>query len=282
MGAGLANEPEVEGEVVDGANLQGEQLLRLIEVVEIGACVGLVDVACAAGVDGREVVGPLGVAHVERALGGEEHGVAAVARRHDAVEHVDAEADGFEDVGGCAYAHEVAWSVLGQDAVDEFNHLVHDVGRFAHGQASDGVAFGILRGYELGALDAQVAVGAALYDGEEALVVAVAGLGLVEALDASVEPVMGELQALAGIVVGGRSRGTFVEGHHDVGSDAAFDVHDALGREEMLAAVDVAAELAPFLTQLAYAGEGKYLEAAGVGQHWAVETVELVESTCGL
>jgi len=267
---------------VDGSQLQGQQLLRLIEVVEIGARILPVDGAGAVGVDGREVRGPFGVAHIQGALAGEEHGVAAIAAGHHAVELIDAEGDGLEDVLGGTDTHEVAGAVGGEDAVDELYHLVHHLGRFAHGQAANGIALGILGGDVLGALRAQVAVGATLHDGVEGLVVAVAGLCLAEALHAAIEPVMGEGEALAGIVVGRRAWGTFVEGHDDICADGALDVDDAFGGEEMLRAVDMAAELAAFLAQLTNAREREYLEAAAVGEHGALEAVELVQAAGSL
>ena len=46
----------------------------------------------------------------------------------------------------------------------------------------------------------------------------------------------------------------------------------------MLAAVDVRAELGTLLAQLADAGEGEHLETTAVGQHRAVEAVELVQA----
>ena len=46
----------------------------------------------------------------------------------------------------------------------------------------------------------------------------------------------------------------------------------------MLAAVDVRAELGTLLAQLADAGKGEHLETTAVGQHRAVETIELVQA----
>ena len=108
--------------------------------------------------------------------------------------------------------------------------------------------------------------------------VAILRLRLVEARDAAVQPAVGQFHRLLGIVVVGIARRTLVEGHHDVRPDGALDVHHAFGREDVLAAVDVRTELGPFLAQLADAGEGKHLETTAVGQHRAVEAVELVQA----
>ena len=101
-------------------------------------------------------------------------------------------------------------------------------------------------------------------------------------LYAAVEPVMCECEALLGVVVGGCARGAFVEGHYDVGTDAALDVDDLLGGEEMFRAVDMAAELTSLLAQLADAREREDLEAAAIGEHGAVEAVELVQAAGSL
>ncbi len=113
MMAGVCNETEIERQVVDAGDLHSQQLLCLEEVVEVGLGGYAVDVA-AVRVNRTEVHLPLLVAHVHRALVGEEHSVAAVTGRHYAVEHVDTTLDGFEDVLWSSYAHQVARLVLRQ------------------------------------------------------------------------------------------------------------------------------------------------------------------------
>ena len=254
MLAGIGDQSQVEGQVVYAGYLQGQQLLSLEQVVQVGLGVQSVDVA-SVGVNGREVGFPLLVAQVHRAVVGEQHGVAAVASGHDAVEHVDAALYAFEYVLRCAHAHEVARTVLGQYLVDHLYHLVHHLRRLSHSQASDGVTLGTLVGHEFCRFLPQVLVLAALHNGKQCLVVAVEGLRLVESLQAAVQPAVGEPQRLLGIQVVALARGTFVEGHHDVGADDALRVHHVLGCEEVLAAVYVAAKFATFLAQLADASQ---------------------------
>ena len=279
MLAGGADQPEVEGEVVDGANLEAEDFLGADEVVEVGEGVDVVAVGVAFGVDGVEAGFPLFVFNVDGAVGSEEKSVAAVAGGHYAVEHVNAAFDGFENVGRSADAHEVAWAVEGKDGVDNFNHLVHGFGGFAHGEAADGVAFGVFGGYVFGRLTAEVGIFAALDDGEEALVVAVEGLGGVEAVDAAVEPAVGELHGVFGVAVVGLAGSALVEGHDDVGSDDTLNVHYPFGGEEVAAAVDVGAEGAALVGDFAVFGKRENLKAAAVGEQRAFPTVEAVEAT---
>ena len=193
----------------------------------------------AVGVNGRKVVGPLGVAHVEDSFCREEHGVASVPCRHDTVEHVNAAFDGFEDVDGCSDAHEVAWAVGGKNVVDNLNHLIHHLRRFAYGQSADSVAFGVELSDEAGTLLTQVFVRAALYDREERLRIAVVRFRLAETFHAATKPAVGQVEASPGIGVVGCAWRALVESHHDVGADSALDVHDALRREEVAASVDV-------------------------------------------
>ena len=93
---------------------------------------------------------------------------------------------------------------------------------------------------------------------------------------------MGQVEALASVGLVRRPGRAFVERHHDVGADGAFDVNDPFGGEEMFAAVDVTAELAAFFGEFANAGEGEDLEASAVGQHRAGEAVEAMESADAL
>ncbi len=138
-----------------------------------------------------EIYLPLLVAHVHRTVVGEEHGVAAVAGRHYAVEHVHASLDGFENVLRCSYAHEIARLVLRQDFVHHLYHLVHHLGRLAYGKSADGISVGSLVGNVLGCFAAQFGEGAALHDREETLLISVERFGFVEALDAAVSAIAG-------------------------------------------------------------------------------------------
>ena len=53
---GFAYEPEVEGEVVDGGYLHGQQLLCMKEMVQVGLGVERVYYRRAVGLDGRQLL----------------------------------------------------------------------------------------------------------------------------------------------------------------------------------------------------------------------------------
>ena len=177
---------------MDRRDLHGQQFLRLEQMMQIGFRVDAVDVA-AIGIDGREVVLPFFVAHVHRPFVGEEHSVTAIASGHHTVEHIYATFDGLKDVLGRADTHQITGTVLGQDLVHHFDHVVHYLGGLSHSQpANRGTAIIVQLSqdvaYVFSSILTQVFICAALYDGEERLVMAIKWLRLVEALHASFQP----------------------------------------------------------------------------------------------
>ena len=248
-------------------------------MVEISLCSYTVDVA-SVGVDRGEVHLPFLVLHVHSALVCEQHSVASVAGWHYTVEHVDTTLDALKDVLRCADTHKIAWLVLRQDGVDHLNHLIHYLRWLADSQSADCIAVGSLVGNELCCLGTQVLVGAALHNGEQTLLVTIQRLSLVKPLDAPVKPALGHSQAVLCVGVITQSGRTFVESHHDVGTDNTFSVHYILRSEDVLRPVDVASELTSFLCQLANAGQREYLEAAGISQNRAFPAIEPVQSAC--
>ena len=235
----------------------------------------------AGGVEFGEILRPLGVAHVHDALPGEEHTVAAVARGHDAVEHVHAARDAFQDVRRRTDAHQVARAVVRQQRADELQHLVHLLRRLPHRQAADRVAFGVeLRGV-VGRLPAQVGIDAALQDGEKGLRVAVERLRLAEAFRVALQPGLREIETLARVGVVGVAGAALVQRHHDVGADDALRVHVVLRGEDVARAVDVALEGATFRGQFADRAEREHLETAAVREDGPIPRLEGVQAACG-
>ena len=82
-----------------------------VEMPEIGTRMVAAGVAPARPIEGSIVLGIAGVLDVDAALAGEQLPVARVARRHDAVEHVDAPGNGLDEVERRAHAHQVAGEV---------------------------------------------------------------------------------------------------------------------------------------------------------------------------
>jgi hypothetical protein len=114
---------------LDGGDGEGKVFAGLEEVAEVGLAVVVAHGTVNAFVEGGEVPFPFFIVDVDDAPGGEEHGVAAVAGGHYAVEHIHAEGNAFEYVPGGAYAHEVAGPVLGQGFAAKLADLVpHGLG----------------------------------------------------------------------------------------------------------------------------------------------------------
>ncbi len=78
-------------------------------------------------------------------------------------------------------------------------------------------------------------------------------------------------------VVGGAGR-TFVERHHDVGTDGALRIHHIFGRKQMPRSVDVRVKQHAFLFHLACASQRKHLKTAAIGQNGAIPAVEFVQT----
>nr|GFD31182.1 hypothetical protein [Tanacetum cinerariifolium] len=82
----------------------------------------------------------------------------------------------------------------------------------------------------------------ALRSEQHAVASVAARLGGVEARDAALEPAMRHVQRAAGVVVLAGPGRAFIERHNNIGPDAALNIHHALGRKQVLRAVDVRAK----------------------------------------
>ena len=207
--------------------------------------------------------------------------VTAVTGGHHTVEHVDATLDGFKDILWRTDTHQVTGTVLRQDLVDHLDHIVHHLCGLSDSQSSDGGTTTIVQSAQhiadvFGGILTQVFIGTPLYDGEQRLVIAVEGLCLVEALDASFQPALREPEALLSILVIALAGRAFIESHHDVCTYHTFCVHHILRREDVFGTIDVAAELTTFFLQLADTRQREDLKTARVRQNGTIPGVELV------
>ena len=189
MLTGIGYQSQIERQVMDAGYLHGQKFLSLKQVVEVCLRMDAVDVA-AVRVDGGEIVFPFLIAHIHCALIGKEHRIAAVACRHDAVEHIDTALDGFQDILGGTNTHQITRTILGQDSVDNLYHVVHHLSGFAYGQTTDGGTTAVVETAEhiadvLGCILSKILIGTALNDGEQSLGITVKGFCLIETLDAT-------------------------------------------------------------------------------------------------
>ena len=138
----LSNQPQVKREVMDGSDLERQQLIRFEQMMQVSTAVKRIDIRMRVRIDRRKIVSPFAVAHVHRTESSEELTVTPVACRHDTVEHIHAPFDGFEQVHRRTDSHQVARLVFRQNAVDQFDHFVHFLRRFTYRQSADRVPIG--------------------------------------------------------------------------------------------------------------------------------------------
>lgn len=242
-GAGVFHKLEVEVEVVEGEDALGDDFSGAEAVAEEGAGeAGNVGVGVFGEGGGVEFEGF--VFNVDGAVVGEGLSVAGAAGGVDAVEHVDALADHFEELGGRAEAHCVAGLVLGEEGFGILNGGEHFLLGFADGDATDGVAVEIEVDEGACGFFTEVGIDAALDDTEVELATVPAG-GLVgfNPIFATFSPSGGEAGGFFGVFTLAGIGRAFVEEHGDVGAEDGLDFHALFGAEHHAGAIEVALEL---------------------------------------
>ena len=205
------------------------------------------------------------------------------ARGQHAVEHVHALAHRADERRGVADTHQVTRAIVGQRLAHIAERLEHHVMRLAHRIAANAEALEALvarstaRGVNfdeaLRALEAQVAMHAALYDGEKRLIFA----GMRGA--ATLSPLPRQFRGRSHGLFRRRIANALIELHHNIGTDALLDVHIALGRPTVLAAVIIArVECDAVGVGLHHVVEAEQLEPARIGEHGAVVVHELLHA----
>src|SRR2546423_1708716 len=278
-------------------------------MTQVGARVSAADRARASVVEGPGVGRPARVLDVQLSARGERLTVATVARRHHAVEHVNAARDALYQVFRRTDAHQVARRCRRHLWRDPLDHLVHHFLLFADAQSPDGVAVEADFDRSRKALAPQVKVRRALHDAEDRLttvqavaahprliVVAVRvrrparvrvfyitcvrafALQLVEARARATRPARGQLHRGARRVVRGLAGRALVERHHDVGAERGLHLHRDFGREEAETTVNVRAKLDALFRDASQVAQTKNLKAAGVGQYRATPADEFVQT----
>ena len=101
---------------------------------------------------------------------GERRAVSAIARRHDAVEHIDAARDAKHEVERFADAHQIARLVRGQSIRGRLEGADHLLRGFADREAAQSITGEIQLRQRLGTADAQGDIGPALNDREQGLI----------------------------------------------------------------------------------------------------------------
>jgi hypothetical protein len=254
--AQLAHQRLVVVQVVQGVQARAEDLVRLLQVVQVGAREVPAGVAGAGFVERARVVAPARVADLDVAAARVEPAVARVARRQHAVEQVDPRRHRLDDVLGRAHAHQVARALGRQARRGVRQHALARFPGFADREAADGIAVEADARQALEAGVAQVRVDAALHDAEQGIP------GTRECRLGALGPAQAELHRFLGLLVRRRVRRAIVEHHGDIGIERALHAHRFLGCQQQPIAVDGRGELHPVLTDLAQGAQAEHLEAA--------------------
>ena len=166
------------------------------------------------------------VAQVDRPEARKDAPVAAIARRHHAVEHVDTARDRLEQVVGGADAHQIARLVARQRRRDRLDHRQHHLLRLANREAANRVTGKANVNERARVFEPQSGIIAALHDAEQRP----PPRRTLEGALATLRP--GERQPHRALDRRAfcRQLQTFVELHHDVGAEQVLHLDGALGR----------------------------------------------------
>src|SRR5262249_37863632 len=166
---GARRHAEHEAEVVEREQPQAEDLLLRDEVADVSPREALARGTVAARLQRLGIAGEAGVAQVEPPLPRQRRARPAVARRKNAVEHVDPALDDVEDAERIADAHEVARSLGGQKRRGGSDGFQHGVAALPHAESTQRVAVEAELDDLFHRTAAEFGVDSALRDAEEEL-----------------------------------------------------------------------------------------------------------------
>lgn len=270
-GPHLADQGLVVGDVVERQEDRAEHFAGNKKVPEIRTGVAAAGQAAAVGIEGSEVLLVCGIFDADGTMAGEGHSIAAIASRHNAVEHVDAAADGFEQIFGATDTHQIARLVRGQERDSAVEGGIHLRRRLSDTQATDGVAGEVHAKQPKGRAFAEIRMKSTLHDPKERLVGA--GLGG----SAAFGPASGAVDGAKNFFAGFAGRRAFVEAHDAVCSERFLDLHGAFRRKLKQITVDVGSEDDFVVIEPAKIGKTEHLKSAAVGENRAIPIHELVQ-----
>ncbi len=263
-------------DIVDGEEADAEDFAGMEEMPHIGAGKIPATIAGAALFHGAKIIGIAAGLDGDGAVAGKGGAVAGMARRHDAVKHIDAAGDAFDDLNPVADAHQVA-GVVRRDMGDREIDSAHHFGfRFTDADAADGIAVEADFRESLCAAFTQIGVDSALNDTEEQLT------GSERLLAAAFGPAEGFVDGFRSVVVCCGIRDAFIETHHDIRAEDALRPERFCGTQEELFPIDMGLESDAIGLDFAEFAERKDLKAAGIGQDGTIPSHKRVQTTAVL
>lgn len=260
-------------DIMNGDEAIGEHFIRLKKMTDVGFAEMATGITSAAFFQRRKVFEILALLDALTPLAGPEGTMAGNTRRLDAVEHVDAKASSLDKVIRIANAHEIMRFMLGHEWHGFCEELVHNVVWFTDAESTNAKSWQVKLSDLLDAELAQIGVHAALDDAEKSLT-----RWIFLRFDTALEPTGGALEGIFRVAAIGSVRDTLIKGHDDVGAKGVLNFHDGFRREKMLGAVEMGAEKHTFFRDLAQIAEAEHLEAAAIGEDWAIPVHEAVET----
>lgn len=111
------------------------------EVSDVSAGESATRQARAIRIEWSEIMTIFRVSNIESFSISDERGThTSISRGHDAIEHVNAGGNAFDEIPGSSDAHEVAREIFGHLIDESLTEFVHFSGCFTDGEATDGEA----------------------------------------------------------------------------------------------------------------------------------------------
>jgi len=88
-------------------------------------------------------------------------------------------------------------------------------------------------------------------------------------------PVHCPLHLLKAIIMGR----AFIQDHYDIGAEGLLEFNDQLGSEQVLTAINMRAKHDPIVVYLAEPSQTEYLKATAIGEHSAIPTHKVMQTT---
>lgn len=266
--------------VMDASEGFAGDFVDFVEMVQVGGSVIFTTVTVAGRVEGREHFAVFGIANIDAAVWGIEGAVAGLASGGNAVKSVATILGADEEIARFGtHAEKMARLILGENLVSELDDIGSFFG-FGSVERADAVAINWLLRHELGGFAAKVLEQPALDDGIKILFWPVVLFGFLgEALvfsDIARKPIVRAKHSLANKVFVRRIDG-LIESHVDVGADLPLGLHGDFGIHADFVAVDVGFKCDAIVVDFSI-GQGKHLEATGIGKGWAVPAGEFGEA----
>lgn len=263
-------------DIVDREEANAEDFAGMEEMPHVGAGKIPATIAGATLFHGAKIIGVATGLDGNGAVAGKGGAVAGMARRHDAVEHIDSAGNAFDDLNPVADAHQVTGMGSGDVGDGEIDSAHHFGFRFTDADATDGITIEADFRKPLCAAFAQIGIDAALNDSKEQLT------GAERLSAATFGPSECFVDGFRGVVVRCGIRDAFIETHHDIRAEDLLRPDGFRGAQEELFPIDMGLEGDAIGFDFAEFAERKDLKAAGIGQDGAIPSHKRVQTSAVL